>query len=284
MNLTHLRYISEVARTGSITKAAQNLYMGQPNLSKAIKDFEKSVGTAIFMRTSKGVVPTKRGEEIIKYARSIVRQADEFDEKFVHGSTEIKSFTVAANGIDYCHNAFEHFAAEYEQEREFSLFYRLCDAERVFELVESGEADIGVIRLTEDEGEDAREEHEHKGFKLQLIGRGEERILLNETDPAVKEGEVGSDKLSEYSEVVLYAEKALGKRIGAYDLNSGCRLLSALNKGFMRISALDVNIPSGFAAVKSDESRVYCDYMVFGEGSRLTGVEREFFRCLRGEI
>ena len=71
MNLTHLRYISEVARTGSITKAAQNLYMGQPNLSKAIKDFEKSVGTAIFMRTSKGVVTTKRGEEIIKYARSI---------------------------------------------------------------------------------------------------------------------------------------------------------------------------------------------------------------------
>lgn len=52
MNLTHLRYIVEVARTGSITKAAQNLYMGQPNLSKSIKDLEKSVGTAIFMRLS----------------------------------------------------------------------------------------------------------------------------------------------------------------------------------------------------------------------------------------
>ncbi len=282
MNLTHLRYIVEVARTGSITKAAQNLYMGQPNLSKSIKDLEKSVGTAIFMRTSKGVVPTKKGEEIIKYARNLVRQADEFDEKFIGGRTEIKSFTVAANGIDYCHNAFEHFASEYEQEREFSLFYRLCSTEGVFELVESGEADIGVIRLSEAEGESAREEH--KGFKLQLIGRGEEKILLNETDPAVKEGEINSDILGEYSEIVLYGTERNGKCIGAYDLNSGCRLISALKKGFMRISSLDVNIPSGFAAVKSGENRVYCDYMVFGEESRLTGVEREFFRCLRGEI
>ena len=74
MNLTHLRYIIEVARTGSITKAAQNLYMGQPNLSKSIKDLEKSVGTAIFMRTPKGVVPTKKGEEIIEYAKSLVKQ------------------------------------------------------------------------------------------------------------------------------------------------------------------------------------------------------------------
>ena len=38
MNLTHLRYALEVERTRSITKAAQNLYMGQPNLSKAIKE------------------------------------------------------------------------------------------------------------------------------------------------------------------------------------------------------------------------------------------------------
>ena len=35
MNIANLRYVSEVQKSGSITKAAQNLYMGQPNLSKA---------------------------------------------------------------------------------------------------------------------------------------------------------------------------------------------------------------------------------------------------------
>ncbi|MCM1055046.1 MAG: LysR family transcriptional regulator [Bacteroides sp.] len=282
MNLTHLRYIVEVARTGSITKAAQNLYMGQPNLSKAIRDLEKSVGTAVFMRTPRGVVPTKKGGEIIEYAKNLVRQADEFDERFLGGRTEIKSFTVAANGIDYCHKAFEHFAAEYEQEKEFSVSYRLCGSEGVFAAVESGDADIGVIRVLESEGENAADEY--KGFKLQLIGRGDEMLLFNEGDSALKAEQLDADALDGYTEVSLYGASGSGKFIEAYDLNSGCRIVAALNKGFMRISSLDSDIPAGFTAVRSSENRIYCDYMVFGEETRLTGVEREFFRCLRGEI
>ena len=50
MNLTHLRYMVEVERLGSITKAASALYMGQPNLSKAIKEMEREVGIPIFKR------------------------------------------------------------------------------------------------------------------------------------------------------------------------------------------------------------------------------------------
>ena len=55
MNLTHLRYMVEVERLGSITKAASALYMGQPNLSKAIKEMEREVGIPIFKRSAKGV-------------------------------------------------------------------------------------------------------------------------------------------------------------------------------------------------------------------------------------
>ena len=293
MNLTHLRYIVEVARTGSITKAAQNLYMGQPNLSKAIKDLEKNVGTAVFMRTPKGVVPTKKGEEIIEYAKSLLKQADEFDERFFGGRAEIKSFTVAANGIDYCLTAFEHFAAEYEQEREFSVYYRIADTEAVFGMVESGEADIGVIRVLETEADTLRESY--KGFKFQLIGRGDEKILLNETDPAVKSGAVFPDGFDNYTEIILggimgtasevpASENSARKSIGAYDLNSGCRMIAAIKRGFMRTSSLDSGIPAGFAVIKGGENRVYCDYMVFGEDSRLTGVEREFFRHLRNGV
>ena len=38
MNLLHLKYVIEVAKAGSISKAANNLYMNQPHLSKTIKD------------------------------------------------------------------------------------------------------------------------------------------------------------------------------------------------------------------------------------------------------
>ena len=61
MNLTYLKYVVEVEKSGSITGAAQNLYMGQPNLSKAIKELENDIGITLFKRTAKGVVPTRQG-------------------------------------------------------------------------------------------------------------------------------------------------------------------------------------------------------------------------------
>ena len=44
MNLKQLRYAVEIERTGSITQAAKNLYMAQPNLSKAVRELEDELG------------------------------------------------------------------------------------------------------------------------------------------------------------------------------------------------------------------------------------------------
>ena len=68
MNTLHLKYAVEVERTGSITQAAENLYMGQPNLSKAIMELEETLGFMIFERTSKGVIPTQKGTSFLVYA------------------------------------------------------------------------------------------------------------------------------------------------------------------------------------------------------------------------
>ena len=52
MNIAHLKYAVEVEKTASITRAAENLFMGQPNLSRGIKDLEETLGVKIFKRTS----------------------------------------------------------------------------------------------------------------------------------------------------------------------------------------------------------------------------------------
>ena len=43
MNITQFKYAIEVERTGSISQAAENLYMAQPNLSKAIRELEENL-------------------------------------------------------------------------------------------------------------------------------------------------------------------------------------------------------------------------------------------------
>ena len=50
MNTQYFIYAIEVEKTGSITQAANNLFMSQPTLSKAIRDMESSVGFPVFKR------------------------------------------------------------------------------------------------------------------------------------------------------------------------------------------------------------------------------------------
>ena len=65
MNTLHLKYALEIEKSGSISQAAQNLFMAQPNLSKAIKDLENELGYVIFKRTSSGVIATEKGAEFL---------------------------------------------------------------------------------------------------------------------------------------------------------------------------------------------------------------------------
>lgn len=53
MNIQYLKYAVEVARIGSISRAAEELYIAQPNLSRAIKELEKDLGITIFDRNSR---------------------------------------------------------------------------------------------------------------------------------------------------------------------------------------------------------------------------------------
>ena len=47
MNTLHFKYAVEVEKTGSISQAAENLFMAQPNLSKAIRELEDTLGITI---------------------------------------------------------------------------------------------------------------------------------------------------------------------------------------------------------------------------------------------
>ena len=79
MNIHQLRCAVTVARLGSQTRAAEALYMSQPNLSKALKELEQACGFRIFTRTGTGMVPTPRGEELLSHARAVLERLDAMD-------------------------------------------------------------------------------------------------------------------------------------------------------------------------------------------------------------
>lgn len=74
MNLKELTYIVTIADEGSISRAAEKLYMAQSSLSQFLQLYETELGAPLFMRTSRGVRPTASGAVFIGYARQILLQ------------------------------------------------------------------------------------------------------------------------------------------------------------------------------------------------------------------
>ena len=121
MNTLYFRYAIEVERSRSITQAADHLYMAQPNLSKAIKELEEMLGIEIFQRTSKGVIPTKKGAQFLAYARNVLAQIDKMQALSEADSTTKQSFNLSFPRGSYISQAFTFFVAELDDEKEIEL-------------------------------------------------------------------------------------------------------------------------------------------------------------------
>lgn len=82
MELRVLRYFLEVAREGSVTRAAQRLHISQPTLSKQLKDLEGELGKKLFLRGSHDVKLTGEGQLLRRRAEDILSMADKTVEEF----------------------------------------------------------------------------------------------------------------------------------------------------------------------------------------------------------
>lgn len=77
MELRQLKYFLAVARTGSFSEASRRLYVSQSTLSQQIMQLEDELGSPLFMRTSRNVVPTEAGAELIPLAEKVLQGVDD---------------------------------------------------------------------------------------------------------------------------------------------------------------------------------------------------------------
>ena len=68
MTLQQLKYIIMIAETGSITMAAERLFIAQPSLSKSVAELEREMGITIFNRSNRGVYLSEEGTRFLSYA------------------------------------------------------------------------------------------------------------------------------------------------------------------------------------------------------------------------
>lgn len=147
MNTQVLRYVLEVERAGSISKAAENLYMSQPNLSKAIKELEHSLNITIFHRTSGGVFLTQKGREFVSLARNVLSQVTAMEELQTKEEQTPYSLQLCAPHTAYISTTFAQLANALRKEGAVIDFqYREMNSAQIVRSVVEDRSHLGIIR------------------------------------------------------------------------------------------------------------------------------------------
>src|SRR4051794_33585278 len=89
MQIQQIEYIVEVAKTDSITKAAQNLHVSTATISQSISNFEQEFGVILFNRSRLGTKPTDRGKIIIEKVYEIRKKMIELEKEVKSHNTII---------------------------------------------------------------------------------------------------------------------------------------------------------------------------------------------------
>lgn len=148
MTLQQLRYVIEVAKTGSMNVAAKQLFVSQPSLSMAIRELENDVHISIFERTTKGVVITAEGEEFLGYARQIINQVELLEDKYIEAGQIKKKFGVSAQHYSFAVKAFVEMVKSFDMDKyEFAI--REARTYDVIHDVVTGKSEIGILYTNE---------------------------------------------------------------------------------------------------------------------------------------
>lgn len=148
MELRHLRYFVVVAETLNFTRAAEQLRVAQPALSRQIQALEKEVGVRLFDRGGTKTALTAAGRAFLEGARITLEAANDT----VRRARDASASALSTLRLGYVHPHFDHFLAP-----SIAAFHKLHPGIRVIptelnparqsEAIERDELDLGLVGL-----------------------------------------------------------------------------------------------------------------------------------------
>lgn len=147
MTIQQLKYAVTAAEKGTMSEAAQFLFIAQPSLTNAIRDLEKELRITIFHRTNKGIIATNEGEEFLGYARQILQQVGLIEEKYIDGKSRKQIFSVSAQHYSFAVNAFVDVIKTFgSQSYDFTL--RETQTYEIIQDVSRLKSEVGILYLS----------------------------------------------------------------------------------------------------------------------------------------
>jgi len=291
MNTLHFKYAIEVERTRSITQAAENLFMAQPNLSKAIKELEDTLSIEIFERTPKGVVPTKKGAEFLAYAKNVLEQIDKMERLYIPEDAGRQSFMISIPRGSYIAQAFTSFVSDLDAQKEIDVSVQETNSMQAITNITDYGYHLGIIRYQTDYESYFLDYLEEKKLSFEPIWEFEYLALMSQSHPLATAKKLAYSDLTRYIEIahsdtaVPYLPAANIKKdkakrcIYVYERCSQFDMLSSIPATYMWVSPIPERFLKLYGLVQRKchaANHTYKDLLVYPSSYEFTNLDRKF--------
>ena len=293
MNLQYIKYALEIARTGSISKAAENLSVAQPNLSRAVKELENQLGISIFERTRTGMTVTYEGEKLLTAGARILREVGELETMFDGEALPRASLTVTVTPSAYLSHAFVSFCASLPEDGIYETEYREDDLNGVMDAVARNTAKLGVIRIPLHFERYYTDRLTAKDLKWEALTEFEPVILAGKGSPLTGQDTVTPETLGELCHVLSPESLPLEwdqtadrprKEITVHDRATAYALLAGDASLWVAAPPMPPHVAAQLGLIQRpcfDKTR-YRDVWICQRSYRLSPTDEAFLRAIKG--
>ena len=298
MNILHMKYAVEVAKLGSLNKAAETLMIAPPNISRSIKELEADLGITIFQRSAKGMVLTPDGEEFMDYACDLLLRIEKIEQSYRDGSHKKRRFSISVPRACYISAALAEFSKNIG-DSDVEIYYKETNSKKTIKKLVENEYKLGIIRYSENYDKYYKTMLEEKGFTYELVAEFSYVLIMSKDNPLAGKETITYDDLSSYIEIAhadpyvptlsmskVFREELpdnIGQRIFVFERASQFDLLSENPKTFMWVSPASQQILDRYNLVQrvcEGNKKVYKDVLIYHKGYKLTKLDKDFITAL----
>ncbi len=297
MNILHMKYAVEVANTRSISKAAENLYTSQPNLSRAIKSLENTLKIKIFKRTSKGLETTIDGEEFLLYAKTALAQIQRIESIYENRNEKTLKLSVSVPRASYFSYAFSEFSKELDRDSRAEIIYKETNSMRTILNVCKEEYDLGFVRY-----QSAFEKYfstlfDEKKLTYEVVNEFSYVLVISKNNPLASKEIITEEDLSGFIEIthgdpyvpslplidVKRAELSefTKQRIMVFERGVQFTLLEQVPNTFMWVTPIPKDLLDKYDLVEkkcSFNTKRYRDVLIYRQKYTLSKLDKDFIK------
>lgn len=168
MTFQQLQYFLEVHRTGSVTKAAKNLFVSYPSVSVAIANIEKELGVTLFSRGPKGLSLTEQGQHVLEYANTITQAYMQMNSLRKEGRRAIR---INAGDYETIATAFAKLVEECGTDYDTDIMMLTCNSDDSFRNLVTGEVNMSVLTFMSYNSDNVEQRIKRDGLSGEELAR-----------------------------------------------------------------------------------------------------------------